>query len=40
MATNQALKNQLAQKQETTTQVSAQSLGLKNLLNAPTMKKV
>lgn len=39
MATNQALKNQLAQKQETTTQVSAQSLGLKNLLNAPTMKK-
>ncbi|WP_042348289.1 recombinase RecT [Bacillus massiliigorillae] len=39
MATNQALKNQLANKQETATQVSPQSLGLKNLLNAPTMKK-
>jgi len=40
MATNSALKNQLAQKQETATkQVSAQSLGLKGLLNTPTMNK-
>ncbi|MGX2958021.1 recombinase RecT [Peribacillus sp. JNUCC 23] len=39
MATNAALKNQLVNKQDATTQVSAQSLGLKNLLSAPTMKK-
>ncbi|KMY49207.1 recombinase RecT [Peribacillus loiseleuriae] len=39
MATNAALKNQLVNKQDATTQVSAQSLGLKNLLGAPTMKK-
>jgi recombination protein RecT len=40
MATNNALKNQLANKQESVTkQVSAQSLGLKGLLNAPTMQK-
>ena len=40
MATNSALKNQLANKQETATkQVSAGSLGLKNLLNTPTMNK-
>jgi recombination protein RecT len=40
MATNQKLKNQLASKQEATPQqVSAQSLGLKNLLNTPTMQK-
>ncbi|MCM3404937.1 recombinase RecT [Cytobacillus oceanisediminis] len=40
MATNSALKNQLANKQETAAkQVSAQSLGLKGLLNAPTMQK-
>ncbi|HHY74065.1 MAG TPA: recombinase RecT [Bacillus bacterium] len=39
MATNSALKNQLANKQEATKQVSAQSLGLKSLLNTPTMQK-
>lgn len=39
MATNAALKNQLANKQGATKQVSAQSLGLKSLLNTPTMKK-
>ncbi|WLR54862.1 recombinase RecT [Mesobacillus subterraneus] len=40
MATNSALKNQLANKQGTEAkQVSAQSLGLKNLLNTPTMQK-
>lgn len=39
MATNAALKNQLANKQDATKQVSAQSLGLKSLLNTPTMKK-
>ncbi|USK43561.1 recombinase RecT [Cytobacillus oceanisediminis] len=40
MATNSALKNQLANKQETAAkQVSAQSLGLKGLLNTPTMQK-
>jgi recombination protein RecT len=39
MATNSALKNQLANKQEATKQVSAQSLGLKGLLNTPTMQK-
>jgi recombination protein RecT len=40
MATNQALKQQLASKQETSAQqVSANSLGLKSLLNTPTMQK-
>lgn len=40
MATNAALKNHLANKQESVTkQVSAQSLGLKGLLNTPTMQK-
>lgn len=39
MATNAALKNQIANKQEGTKQVSAQSLGLKALLNTPTMQK-
>ncbi|MBY0157301.1 recombinase RecT [Cytobacillus oceanisediminis] len=40
MATNSALKNQLANKQEMAAkQVSAQSLGLKGLLNTPTMQK-
>lgn len=39
MATNAALKNQIASKQEGTKQVSAQSLGLKALLNTPTMQK-
>ncbi|WP_437178078.1 recombinase RecT [Heyndrickxia coagulans] len=39
MATNVALKNQIASKQEGTKQVSAQSLGLKALLNTPTMQK-
>lgn len=40
MATNKDLKNQLASKQESAPkQVSAQSLGLKNLLNTPTMQK-
>jgi len=39
MATNEALKNQLANKQDAPRQVSAQSLGLKSLLNTPTMKK-
>lgn len=40
MATNEKLKNQLANKQESITkQVSAQSLGLKNLLYTPTMQK-
>ncbi|WP_338749850.1 recombinase RecT [Bacillus sp. FJAT-52991] len=39
MATNSALKNQLANKKEATNQVSAQSLGLKSLLGTPTMKK-
>ncbi|MBT2661918.1 recombinase RecT [Bacillus sp. ISL-45] len=40
MATNSALKNQLANKQGSEAkQVSAQSLGLKNLLNTPTMQK-
>lgn len=38
MATNAALKNQIANKQEGT-KVSAQSLGLKALLNTPTMQK-
>jgi recombination protein RecT len=40
MATNQGLKQQLANKQETSAQqVSANSLGLKSLLNTPTMQK-
>ena len=40
MATNNTLKNQLANKPETVAkQVSAGSLGLKNLLNTPTMSK-
>ncbi|KQL17655.1 recombinase RecT [Cytobacillus solani] len=40
MATNNALKNQLANKKDATPQqVSAQSLGLKSLLNTPTMQK-
>lgn len=40
MATNQALKNQLSNKQSgTPQQVSAQNLGLKSLLNTPTMQK-
>jgi recombination protein RecT len=40
MATNAALKNQLANKQASSPQqVSAQSLGLKALLNTPTMQK-
>jgi recombination protein RecT len=40
MATNQKLKNQLANKQSAAPQqVSAQSLGLKSLLNTPTMQK-
>jgi recombination protein RecT len=40
MATNKALKNQLSNKQESAPQqVSAQSLGLKSLLNTPTMQK-
>jgi recombination protein RecT len=40
MATNTELKNQLANRQETAAkQVSAQSLGLKSLLNTPTMQK-
>ncbi|WP_256816206.1 recombinase RecT [Cytobacillus sp. Bac17] len=40
MATNTDLKNQLANRQETAAkQVSAQSLGLKSLLNTPTMQK-
>ncbi|MGM0903093.1 MAG: recombinase RecT [Bacillota bacterium] len=40
MATNSALKNQLANKQAgSTQQVTAQSLGLKSLLNTPTMQK-
>lgn len=40
MATNSGLKNQLANKQGSEAkQVSAQSLGLKNLLNTPTMQK-
>ncbi|KYD03473.1 recombinase RecT [Heyndrickxia sporothermodurans] len=39
MATNQALKNQLANKQDAPKQVSAQNLGLKSLLSTPTMKK-
>ena len=40
MATNQALKNQLSNKQNgTAQQVSAQNLGLKSLLNTPTMQK-
>ncbi|MBM7585812.1 recombination protein RecT [Bacillus pakistanensis] len=40
MATNSTLKNQLANKQETSAQqVSANSLGLKSLLNTPTMQK-
>lgn len=40
MATNSELKNQLANRQETAAkQVSAQSLGLKSLLNTPTMQK-
>ncbi|MBU8768683.1 recombinase RecT [Cytobacillus oceanisediminis] len=40
MATNKELKNQLANRQETAAkQVSAQSLGLKSLLNTPTMQK-
>src|SRR5690606_7099397 len=40
MATNQALKQQLANKQSNTPQqVSANSLGLKALLSTPTMQK-
>lgn len=40
MATNDKLKNQLANKQTTSAQqVSANSLGLKSLLNTPTMQK-
>jgi recombination protein RecT len=40
MATNAALKNQIANKQASSPQqVSAQSLGLKSLLNTPTMSK-
>lgn len=40
MATNHGLKNLLVNKQETSAQqVSAGSLGLKSLLNAPTMQK-
>lgn len=40
MATNAELKNQIANKQGSAPQqVSAQSLGLKGLLNTPTMKK-
>lgn len=39
MATNAGLKNQLANKQEAPKQVSAQNLGLKALLNTPTMQK-
>jgi recombination protein RecT len=40
MATNAGLKNQLANKEAASPQqVSAQSLGLKNLLNTPTMQK-
>ncbi|MEK0285948.1 recombinase RecT [Caldifermentibacillus hisashii] len=39
MATNSALKNQLANKQDAPKKVSAQSLGLKALLSTPTMKK-
>lgn len=40
MATNDKLKSQLANKQASSpTQVSAQSLGLKSLLNTPTMQK-
>lgn len=40
MATNTALKNQLSNKQQDASkQVAAQSLGLKGLLNTPTMKK-
>lgn len=39
MATNAALKNQLSAKPDTPTQVSAQSLGIKSLLNTPTMRK-
>lgn len=40
MATNAGLKNQIANKQESASkQVSAQSLGLKGLLNTPTMQK-
>lgn len=38
MATNQGLKNQLSN-QQGTQQVSAQNLGLKSLLNTPTMQK-
>lgn len=39
MATNQGLKNQLSNQGNATTQVSAQNLGLKSLLNTPTMQK-
>lgn len=39
MATNQGLKNQLSNNSNTSTQVSAQNLGLKSLLNTPTMQK-
>ncbi|MCM3324268.1 recombinase RecT [Cytobacillus kochii] len=40
MATNAALKNQIASKQDAAPQrVAPQALGLKGLLNAPTMKK-
>ncbi|MBC1499365.1 recombinase RecT [Listeria weihenstephanensis] len=38
MATNDTLKNQLANKQEGNQVGTAQSLGLKGLVNAPTMK--
>jgi recombination protein RecT len=39
MATNEGLKNQLSSKQDAPKQVSAQNLGLKSLLNTPTMQK-
>lgn len=39
MATNNSLKNQIANKNNETTKVSANQLGLKSLLSAPTMKK-
>lgn len=39
MATNSALKNQLANKQDATKQVAASQLGLKHLLNTPAMQK-
>ncbi|MCM3110647.1 recombinase RecT [Lederbergia lenta] len=39
MTANEALKNQLQNKQDAPKQVAAQSLGLKNLLSTPTMQK-